>query len=88
MKKIRGLVWEYVLVDPSTGSEVGRHQFTSKVSVGPGKSKTIFGYSTLPPVSSVDANNAGEGSEGQHSEQVVIKRIYYDDNSVWERAVE
>lgn len=88
VKKIRGVVWEYVLVDPSTGSEIGRHRFRSEVSVGPGKSKTLFGYSTLPPASSVDANNAGEGPEGQHSEQVVIKRIYYDDNSVWERVVE
>lgn len=88
VKMIRGLVWEYVLVDPSTGSEVGRHQFASKVSVRSGKSMTLFGYSTLPPASSVDAKNAGEGSDGQHSEHVVIKRIYYDDNSVWERPVE
>lgn len=87
-KKIRGLVWEYVLLDSSTGSEVGRHRFATTVSVSPGKSKTLFGHSTLPPASSVDANSAGDAPEGQHSEQVVIKTIIYDDNSVWERAVE
>ena len=88
VKKIRGLAWEYVLVDSSTGSEVGRHRFTSGVSVRPGKGTILFGHSTLPPASSVDATKAGEGPESQHSEQVVIKTIYYDDNSVWERPVD
>lgn len=87
-KKIRGLVWEYVLVDLSTGNEVGRHRFTSKVNVSPGKSKTMFGHSTLPPASTVDARSAGEKPEGQYAESVVIKSIYYDDNTVWVRAFE
>jgi hypothetical protein len=77
-----------VLVDPSTGNEVGRHSFASKVSVHPGKSKTLYGHSTLPAASRIDAMTTGEAPEGQHSEQVVIKTIYYDDNSVWVRSVE
>jgi len=84
VKKIREIVWEYVLVDPSTGSEVGRRRFTSTVSVGPGKSKTLFGYSTLPPTSTIDASSAGEKPEGQHSEHVVITKILYDDYTFWE----
>ena len=84
-KKIRGLVWEYVLVDLSTGNEVGRHLFTSKVSVSPGKTKTMYGHSILPPASTVDAISASEKPEGQYSESVVIKSIYYDDNTVWQR---
>jgi hypothetical protein len=87
-KKIRQVIWEYVLVDPATGSEVGRHRFTSKVSVSPGKSQRLYGYSTLPPASIVDAEYAGQKSAGQHSERVVIKTIYYDDNSVSERPVD
>jgi hypothetical protein len=87
-KKIRGLVWEYVLVDLSTGKEVGRHLFTSKVSVRPGKTRTMYGHSILPPASTVDARNVGEKSEGHYSESVVIKSIYYDDNTAWQRAFE
>ena len=88
LKKIRGLVWEYVFVDESTGKEVGRHQFTSKVSISPGSSKRVFGHSIVPPTSSIDAQKAGQEPEGQHSERVLITKIYYDDDSVWERAIE
>ena len=84
VKKISGIVWEYVLTDLSTGRELGRHQFRSTVSVGSGKSKTLYGYSTLPPVSTVDASTAGEG-DAQHSGQVVITTIIYKDNSSWQR---
>ncbi len=87
-KRIRGVIWEYVLIDETTGSEVGRHRFESKVSVRPGKTKTLYGRSTLPPASRINAMQAGEAPEGQNSEHVVMKRIYYDDNSVWERATE
>ena len=88
VKKIRGIIWEYLLIDPTTGMEVGRHRFASKVSVGPGKSATLRGHSTLPPASSVDASEVGEAPERQHSEQVIIKTIFYSDKSVWERTVE
>lgn len=88
VKKIRGIVWEYLLIDRTTGTEVGRHRFVSKVSVSPGKSATLRGRSTLPSASSVDASEAGEAPEGQHSEQVTIKTILYTDKSVWERPVE
>lgn len=86
-KKIRELVWEYVLTD-SKDTEVGRHRFTSPVTVRPGKSKTIYGASTSPPATIVDANNAGDLSGVQHSGRVVIQAISYDDNSVWRRPSE
>jgi len=82
-KKIREIVWEYVALDPSSGSELGRRRFTSTVSVGPGKSKTFYGHSTLPPSSIVDASSAGQQPEGQKSEHVVITKILYEDNTFW-----
>jgi hypothetical protein len=84
VKKISGIMWEYVLTEPSTGRELGRHQFRSKVSVGPGKRQTLYGYSTLSPISTVDARAAGE-ENAQLSGQVVIKAIIYKDKSFWER---
>ena len=88
VKKIRGLVWEYVFMDPSTGNEVSRRRFTSAASISPGKSKRLFGRSLMPPAGSIDASKAGEQPEGLHSEQVVIAKIYYDDGTVWERNLE
>ena len=82
-KKIRAIVWEYVALDPFSGSELGRHRFTSTVSLGRGKSTTLFGYSTLPPTSTIDASSAGEKPEGQKSEHVVITKILYEDNTFW-----
>ena len=84
VKKISGIVWEYVLTDLSTGRELGRHQFRSKVSVGHGKSQTLYGYSTLSPISTVDAGITGEVNT-QPAGQVVITAILYKDKSSWER---
>ena len=47
-KKIRSLVWEYVLFDAATQQEVGRHAFESKAGIGAGKSKSLSGLSTSP----------------------------------------
>ncbi len=85
VKNIRRLAWEYVFIDPSTGSEVGRRRFASDVNIRPGKSGRLFGHSTLPPADTIDATKAGKKPEGQYSEQIVITMIEYDDNSVWER---
>ncbi len=86
-KKIVLLVWEYVIVDPK-GIEIGRHRFSTAVSLRPGKTKTLKGYSSTPPGSIVDASKAGEPSESQRSERIVIEAIYYDDDSVWQRSSE
>lgn len=84
-KNIRWVTWEYVFVDPSTGREVGRRRFRSDVKIKPGKSTRLFGYSILPPSDTIDATKAGKKPEDQYSEQIVITRIVYDDNSTWER---
>ena len=86
-KAIRKLVWEYALLDPATGRDVGQHRFTSEVSIRPGKSKTLVGHSASPAARVVDASKAGkETQRGQYTERVVIHRIEYDDGSAWERA--
>jgi len=84
LKKIREIVWEYVFASTSSGSDVGRHRFTSKVSLGAGKSKTVYARSPLPPPRIIDASGAGQQPEGQQLEHVVIKKIIYEDNTFWE----
>jgi hypothetical protein len=84
-KKIRGLTWEYVMLDPVTGLETGRRHFTSKVSLRPGQSKKLTGRSTLPPALTVSAARDSKESAMGHSEKVEIQRVEFDDSTVWER---
>jgi hypothetical protein len=84
-KIIREVIWEYVFTDPDTGRTVGRHQFTNKVNLRPGKKETLVGRSVFTPDTIVDVSQSGVKSAEQYSERVVIKRIKYMDGSVWER---
>ena len=85
-RKIRSLVWEYVLSDAETRQEVGRHLFETKVGIGAGKSKGLTAWSTRPPAATVDASKPDRESRGQFAERVDIHRVEYDDGTVWERA--
>ncbi len=85
-KKIRTLVWEYVLFDPATLREVGHHTFESKAGIPAGKTKSLMGFSTAPPATVVDVKQSDkETAAGQFSERVEIQRVVYEDGTVWER---
>lgn len=84
-KTIRELVWEYVLIDPATQREVGHHQFTSEVSIHPGKTKLLVGRTKFPPASIVDAKKARAEKPGQYLERIVIHRVEYDHDSAQKR---
>jgi hypothetical protein len=85
-KKIRELVWEYVLFDANTGRKVGSHNFTNEESISPGKTKKMTGYSITSPAGVVDVKKSGEEAPGQYSERVVIHSIKYADGSSWQRS--
>ena len=57
----------------------GKHSFQSRVKIRPGKSTELVGMTTKPPSSVIDAEDA------QLSEEVIIRRIQYEDGSFWER---
>src|SRR5882724_7990617 len=42
-KKIEGIAWDYVFMDPNSGAELGRHQFLSYVMAEPDKVVTLKG---------------------------------------------
>ena len=84
-KKIRSIVWEYVLFDPATRAEVGRHEFESKVGIDVGKSKSLTGTSSMPPASVVHVSKSDRETREQYAERVDIRRVVYEDGTVWER---
>ena len=85
-KKIRSIVWDYVLFDQATQREMGRNQFESKVSIGVGKTKDLFGSSKTPPAAVVDVSKSDKVERGQYAEAVEIQRVEYNDGTIWERS--
>lgn len=83
-KTITGLAWDYLFFDSDKGEQVGQHSFQQRVKIRTGKSIELIGLSTKPPSSVIDATKAKKG-EVQLSEEVVIRRIEYEDGSVWQR---
>ena len=84
-KKIRSVAWEYVLFDPATEREVGRHAFETKAGIGVGKDQTLSARSEIPPASVVDVKKTNKEARDQYSERVEIRRVVYEDGTSWER---
>ncbi|MEO8435851.1 MAG: hypothetical protein ABI596_13205 [Pyrinomonadaceae bacterium] len=85
-KGIRKLTWDYVFYEPGTEQEVGRLQFVRRVSIGPGKTRSVVVRTRSSPTGTIDATKAGKKSRDLYSEQIVIKSIGYADGSVWQAA--
>ena len=79
-KAIVGLVWEYNFQDPQSFEEVGRHSFTHRVKIRPGKEIELFGESASPPARVVVA---GKVNTQAHTEKIVIQRVEYADGTFW-----
>lgn len=83
-KTITGLEWDYLFFDSEKAEQVGQHSFRQRVKIRTGKSTELIGQSTKPPSSVIDATKAKNG-DAQLSEEVIIRRIEYEDGSVWQR---
>ncbi len=82
-RAIHRLVWDFDLLEPGTGREVGHHTFTSVKTIQPGKTTKLVERSTLNPVPVVDARNANTQSAPRYSTRVTITRIEYDQGDPW-----
>jgi hypothetical protein len=83
-KTITGLEWDYLFFDSERAEQVGQHFFRHRIKIRTGKSIELIGQSTKPPSSVIDATKAKNG-DAQLSEQVIIRRVEYEDGSVWQR---
>lgn len=81
VKKIKSIDWDYLFLDPVTGQELARHQFTSDETIKPGKSQEISVLYLTPPVKLV--RQTLYKRDRAVTEQVVIVRIQYSDGSTW-----
>ena len=82
---IRQVVFEYSFTDPRTQKTVGRRQYKSNVKIRPGMTANLVVRTSLRPIGTIDATQAGQNQQDQSPEQVVIQKIKYADGSVWQR---
>jgi hypothetical protein len=84
-KTIRGVVWEYTLLDPETEVQVGYHRFSTTVNLPAGKTLTLVERSSAQPTGIVSANKPGKEVHNKYTERVSINRLEYSDGSAWQR---
>jgi len=84
VKTIRSIVWEYSLFDLDTDVAVGRHRFTSTVSIRAGKTAKLVGRSKTPPARVVQATKSSKETRERYSERVIIDCIEYSDGTSWQ----
>ena len=80
-KVIEGLAWDYLLIDPVSNTELGKHQFVSYAKAAPNKSLQLRGQLRSPPVSVVRAS--GQKTHPRFVERAVIECVLYADSTVW-----
>jgi hypothetical protein len=83
-KTIKSIDWDYVFLDKSTNTELGRQQFTSEEKISPGKSKELIVAIRKPPTHtiSVTALNKGEGESLVG--HILILGVQYSDGTSWQ----
>lgn len=82
-KAIKEIDWDYVFFDTATGEELGRRQFTSVSSIGPGKNKELSVMISAPPTQRISVHALDNKERIGFGEQVVIVGVKYSDGSVW-----
>ncbi len=83
-KTIKEIDWDYVFLDAVTGEEMGRRQFTSVETVGPGRSKELSFMLPAAPTQRISVYALDKKESIGFGELVVIVRIKYSDSSVWQ----
>lgn len=81
---VQAVDWDYVFYDSLTRQELGRHQLTSEIKIGPGQKKKLEVALRLPPTATVSVSefNSKEERAG-FSEQVTLTRVAFTDGTVW-----
>lgn len=76
--------WDYVFFERDTENELGRQQFTSDETIGPGKTKELVVTLTLPPTRTVSVTSLNLEERNRFSEKIVLVRVQYADGRVWQ----
>ncbi len=81
---IKEIDWDYVFTDTATREELGRREFTSVETIGPGKRKELSIFSSSPPTQKINVYTLGKRERDGLVEQVIVVRILYGDGTTWQ----
>lgn len=82
-RTITGLAWDYVLIDPGTGRELGRQPFIGYPKVGPGKNATLRVKSISPPSTLVTVKGLLKNKRSPFDERAEFRCVLYSDGTIW-----
>jgi hypothetical protein len=83
-KTIKSIDWDYIFLEKSTGTELGRQQFTSDEKIGPGKSKELVVAITKPPTQTISVTALNKNEGDALLGRVMVVRVQYADGSTWQ----
>ena len=84
-KIITSVDWDYIFLDRTDESEVGRQQFTSDEKINPGKAKELSVVINKPPTHTISVTSLNTSERDTLIGHVVIMRLQFADGSVWQR---
>lgn len=82
-KTIKSIDWDYVFLDKSTNTELGRQQFTSEEKIGPGKSKELVVAIRKPPTHTISVTALNKGEGDSLLGRISILGVQYSDGTAW-----
>lgn len=83
-KPIKSIDWDYVFLDRTTESEIGRREFTSDEKISPGKSKELVVTISKPPTHTISLTALNNKERDALIERVIVVRINYADGTFWQ----
>ena len=83
-KTVKVVDWDYVFLDKSTNTELGRQQFTSEEKIGPGKSKELIVSLKKPPTHTISVTSLNKGEADSLSGRILILGVHYSDGTSWQ----
>ena len=84
-KVVEVLFWEYQFVDPSNPANVTRRQFLCVVNIKPDKQKELQAFGVSGPGEVISAGSLANQAGNVFQEKVLINRVEYADESIWQR---
>ena len=83
-KTIKSVDWDYIFLDKSTNTELGRQQFTSEEKISPGKSKELIVAIRKPPTHTISVTALNKGEGDALLGRILILGVHYSDGTSWQ----
>lgn len=84
-KPVAVVFWEYQFIDDTNPSALVRRQFLCGLKLKPGKEKELTAFSLSGPSKVVSAASLAAPTSKPPLERVVINRVEYADDTIWQR---